>query len=390
MARDSYKGKKILVVEDSEIQAAMLKKILVDAGYDVKTARNGAEGLGMAREEGPHLIISDIIMPVMDGFQMCMEIKKDPALKDIPLMLLTQLEEPEEVIKGLATGADNYVTKPYSVEYMIAKTRSLLSPERQIKNLPENKCIEFEYNGKTYRMRSGRVQTVSFLLSTYENAVWKNRELVMAHEELKRLNEGLEDAVRKRTEELTNEVAERKSAEKALIESEKRFRSVVETANDAIIGIKPPGVVYIWNKKAEEAFGWSSAEAMGRDVHELIAPQEYREKALKELKGFFLTGQGPIVGKTRELDALRKDGSVFPIELSISAINIEGEWHSIGILRDITERKKAEAGLKKNLDETERMNRLMVGREIKMAELRDTIRRLEARVKELEGAETGA
>ena len=74
---------KILIVEDSEIQAEMLRRALVNKGYSVSIAKNGAEGLEMAKREKPLLIISDILMPVMDGYKMCSEIKKVEELKNI-------------------------------------------------------------------------------------------------------------------------------------------------------------------------------------------------------------------------------------------------------------------------------------------------------------------
>ena len=91
---------KILIVEDSAIQAEMLRRILVQHGYTVTWAKNGAEGLAAALEQRPALIISDIMMPVMDGYQMSKEIKQQETIKDLPILLLTQLSEPEEVIRG--------------------------------------------------------------------------------------------------------------------------------------------------------------------------------------------------------------------------------------------------------------------------------------------------
>ncbi|MEK6531990.1 MAG: PAS domain S-box protein [Deltaproteobacteria bacterium] len=383
------KTKEVLIVEDSDFQALALKRVLTENGYSASIAKNGSEGLLLARSLMPALIISDILMPVMDGFQMCAEIKRDESLKRIPVMLLTQVTEPEDVIKGLASGADNYITTPYSAPYLLSKVKSLTSGQRPVRNDPENKRIELEFNGQIYGITSGREQTFNFLLSTYENVVRKNSELIRAQEELERLNNGLGDMVRSRTDELAKELSDRRSAEKALMESEKRLTAVVESAPDAIIGLRPPGVIYMWNPKAAEMFGFSASEAMGKDMHELIVPEEYRQKARDGLKNFFLTGQGNVVGKTIELNALRADGAVFPVELSVSVIKVEDEWHSLGIIRDITARRRFEEELKKTIDETDRMNRLMVGRELKMEELRNTIRGLEQRIIELQGPRHG-
>lgn len=183
----------ILIVEDSAIQAEMLKRLLDKEGYVTAVAKDGAEGLKMAEELKPTLIISDVNMPVMDGLQMCSEIKRTETLSGIPVLLLTQLFEPEEIIRGLEAGADSYVTKPYYGDYLASKIKLLLENPERFKNRPDNKSVEFEYEGKTYEVHSGRAQTLSFLISTYESAVWQNRELDKAQMQLKALNEHLEE-----------------------------------------------------------------------------------------------------------------------------------------------------------------------------------------------------
>ncbi len=177
---------------------------------------------------------------------------------------------------------------------------------------------------------------------------------------------------------------ERKKAEERLKESEERFRAVAETANDAIIALKAPDTIYFWNRKAEDMFGYTSTETIGMDLHKLIVPEKYLEKAYEGMKKFFQTGAGSAVGKSLEFSALRKDGSEFPVELSISAMNVRREWPATGIIRDISERKRLENELKEKLDVVERMNKLMVGRELKMEELRQEIKKLKAKIEEME------
>lgn len=203
-------AKKILIVEDSEVQLELLRRVLTASGYKVSVARNGAEGLASAREHAPDLIISDILMPVMDGYRLCGELKDDETLKDIPVILLTQLTEPEEVIRGLEAGADNYITKPFENEFLITKVKSQLSFPIRFTNNPGEKCIEFTMHGTRYSVSSSRGQTLNFLLTTYENVVARNLELYRAQVELERFNEQLEEKIKQRTAALAEEMAERK------------------------------------------------------------------------------------------------------------------------------------------------------------------------------------
>jgi PAS domain S-box-containing protein len=101
-----------------------------------------------------------------------------------------------------------------------------------------------------------------------------------------------------------------------------------------------------WNEAAEKIFEFSKEEAVGRPVHRLIVPERLREDALERYQRFKDTGRGPLIGKTMEVTGLKKDGTEFPIEISLSAVKIKDKWNAIGILRDITERKQLEGQLR--------------------------------------------
>lgn len=376
-------GKEILIVGDSDDGASLLKRLLVDNGYSVKAASNGAEALDFVRERKPALIVSDAAMPVMDGYEMCRQIRESPLTSEIPLILLTRHvgagDVIEDIIKGLNAGADNYMTKPYDPAYLLSKIAFLLENPVQYKNNPDDKSVEVMYGGNVYSIRAGRGQALSLLLATYENAILQNRELSRAHGELKALNDLLEEKVRERTAELTAEVAERRKAEAAQKESEERLRSVVETASDAIICVDERGLVYLWNRKAEEMFGYEVSEILGKGMHDYIVPERLREMAKAAFDRFRQTGTGPVIGKSIEISGLKKDGTEFPIELSISAMNIKGRWHSTGIIRDITARKAAEERLQQKIEDLERFKRATIERELRMKELRIKIEKLEKR-----------
>lgn len=168
-------------------------------------------------------------------------------------------------------------------------------------------------------------------------------------------------------------------------ESETRFRGIVETAKDAMICISENGIIYQWNKSAEEMFGYSAHEAIGKDIHSLITPERFCEKAYEGFKTFSRTGTGNIIGKTIELVGLKKDGAEFPVELSVSAMNIKDKWHAVGIIRDITERKKAEDRIKEQMDYLVRFERATVQREFRMKELKDRVKEMEEGLKKVRG-----
>ncbi len=138
---------------------------------------------------------------------------------------------------------------------------------------------------------------------------------------------------------LTKDITSRTTTERRLRESEETLRTVAATAHDAIVMINNDGQITFWNRAAESIFGHTSTEAIGQDLHALLAPPHYRPGYTEPLAQFRKTGKGAAIGTLRELSAVRKDGLEFPIELSLSAVNLEGKWNAVGIVRDITERK---------------------------------------------------
>jgi PAS domain S-box-containing protein len=142
---------------------------------------------------------------------------------------------------------------------------------------------------------------------------------------------------------IKDDVTERRRVERALLESEQKFRVMSASAQDAIVMIDNEGNVTFWNAAAEKIFGYAAQEAIGADLHQLIAPPRFHDDFRKGFAHFRQSGAGNVVGTTRELAALHKDGHEFSVELSLSAVQIDGKWQAIGIMRDITKRKQVEA-----------------------------------------------
>lgn len=119
-------SKKILVVEDTEDNRQILRDLLGMAGYEMVEAQDGAQGVAIAAEQRPDLILMDIQMPVMDGYEATRRIKADPALASIPIIAVTSYALSGDEAKTRAAGCDGYIAKPYSPRQMLAKVREIL------------------------------------------------------------------------------------------------------------------------------------------------------------------------------------------------------------------------------------------------------------------------
>ena len=128
--------------------------------------------------------------------------------------------------------------------------------------------------------------------------------------------------------------------------SEEQFRSMSSAAQDAVVMMNEAGNISFWNDAAGRMFGYTAAEAMGSNLHRLLAPERHRPIGDEGLRGFQIAGQGTQIGRLIELVAVRKGGEEFTVELSISPVQRGSHWHAVGILRDITERRRTEAALR--------------------------------------------
>jgi len=181
---------KILIVEDSPMQATLLRRILKRENYETFAAKDGAEGYDMACEEKPILVITDINMPGMDGYELCQKIKKNAELPNIPVILVTSLLNPEDLIRGIEVGADNYITKPYNADTLLNKVNELI--QHPLPPVRENQSEPIEFDGNQYNIRASREHILNFLITTYENISQQNQKLTQLHEDLKEANEQLE------------------------------------------------------------------------------------------------------------------------------------------------------------------------------------------------------
>jgi PAS domain S-box-containing protein len=145
---------------------------------------------------------------------------------------------------------------------------------------------------------------------------------------------------------VVRDITERKRTDRALRESEIRMRAITDSAQDGIVMMDPEGRVSYWNPAAERMFGYTSAEATGQYLLTLLAPSRYLEAFRAAFPAFLQTGRGAAIGTTLDWMGRRADGQEFPVQLSLSAVQLDGRWHAVGLLQDVTQRKRAEAALR--------------------------------------------
>ncbi len=184
----------ILIAEDSPTQAQHLRYILEQQGYQVTAAANGRLALEAARRRKPTLIISDVVMPEMDGYELCRNIKSDSSLADTPLILVTTLSDPQDVISGLECRADNFILKPYDERHLLSRVRFILANQEVRRGEHSGMGVEIFFNDRKHFITADRLQILNLLLSTYDAAIQRNKELSLTQEDLKQLNARLKSA----------------------------------------------------------------------------------------------------------------------------------------------------------------------------------------------------
>jgi len=185
---------KILIAEDSPTQAQRLRHILEQEGYEVAVAANGRQALEMAPQFQPALIISDVVMPEMDGYELSSAIKLDSNLRDIPVILVTTMSDPQDVIRGLECGADNFVLKPFDEHYLLSRVRYVILNREVRQPQDAGMGVEIYFNSRRHFITADRLQILNLLLSTYDAAIQRNKELSRSQEELQLLNKKIADA----------------------------------------------------------------------------------------------------------------------------------------------------------------------------------------------------
>jgi signal transduction histidine kinase len=178
----------ILIVEDSPTQAERLRRLIQSMRYRARVAANGKYALAEIRERKPHLVLSDIVMPEMDGYELCRAIKADPYMRDIPVILVTSLTDPKDIIRGIECGADNFIRKPYAEDYLLNRIGQMLVNQKLRKNQNMEVGIALYLGDQKHFINAERQQILDLLISTYEQAVQVNSELQARERQVIELN----------------------------------------------------------------------------------------------------------------------------------------------------------------------------------------------------------
>ena len=220
-------------------------------------------------------------------------------------------------------------------------------------------------------------------------------------EKLKLYQDHLEELVAERTEQLSavnselyefnreriEDILKLRETEMALRESEDMFRKVSQSLMDALIVINSLGHVMFWSKSAERIFGYSEEEIIGHNLHAFIVPAGVTPEVAHSFITFRESGEGTIFNKLLEFKALRKNGEQFPVEISIVALKLKGEWSAVGTVRDITDRKQKEQELQTAMLAMEQANHIIATQHHEISEnyakLEQTLEHLQTAQREL-------
>ncbi|MGN7612492.1 response regulator [Magnetococcales bacterium HHB-1] len=243
----------ILIVEDSRVQAFYLKRMLTEAGYRVLMAADGQEGLSLASTPGLALILSDINMPKMNGYAMCLKIKTTPELMNIPVVLLSELSSMDDIFQGLESKADGYILKPYDREEILAKIVEILQFPPPI--VAAQKPVMVSVSEKPRQLHCTREQIAHFLVSIYGRMLQKNQQLEEAHLQLRLSNEKL------------------MHSEKDL---KQNYWSLVQTVPDIIYQLDDEGR-FVFVNNAIEKLGYDCDTLIGKHFSTIIDDDQITE-----------------------------------------------------------------------------------------------------------------
>ena len=385
---------RILWADDNADMRAYVSRLL-GRHFDVQAVGDGQAALEAARAKPPDLVLSDIMMPRLDGFGLLIELRADPQLREIPIILLSARAGEENRIEGLEAGADDYLVKPFSARELVAHVGAHLAIARVRKEATEKihssevELRDFVENASVGLHRVSSDGTILWANQTELDLLGYRSEEYIGHsiaefhvdaalieDMITRLSRGervidcetrmrckdgsirhvlvnssafFEDGKFIHTRCFTRDITERKRSE----QERARLAAIVDSSDDAIISKDLNGVIISWNRAAERLFGYTAKEAVGQPLSILIPVDRLDEEPgiLERIR------RGERI-EHYETVRRRKDGTLLDISLTVSPI-VDTQGRVIGaskIARDITDRKLAEEKLRKSEEHLELLN----------------------------------
>ncbi len=380
----------IMIVDDTPAVLDFLADILIDDGYKVRPASNGEMALQSAVSDPPALILLDIKMPGMDGFEVCRRLKAQKESCNIPVLFISGVAALEEKVEGLALGAVDFISKPFQRDELLARVRTHLELNRLRTDLQaqvtdrteelrkseaklrslfaamtdvilvidiQGRCLEIaqtrtsslyqparEWPGKTLHdilpryqadlvlnaiqksLGTGHTMSVDYALPIENEEVWFSATVSP-------LSSNTAIVV-------AHDITKRKQMEQALQESEERYRTIIENIEDGYYEVDLRGNLTFCNPSHARMMGYTQAELLGMNNRSYMDEQNARDVFLT-FNSVYRTG---MPAKAFGWELIRKDGSKFFVEISVSLVrDTAGNPVGMrGISRDITERKRFE------------------------------------------------
>ncbi|MBC8030933.1 MAG: PAS domain S-box protein [Pyrinomonadaceae bacterium] len=382
---------RVLIVDDDQKVCAFLVELLQQEGYEVASASDGGSALEIVNSFEPDLVISDVVMPVLNGIELCRQIKKDPQTSSIPVLLMSgHRNESEDSMEGLTAGADDYLGIPFRHEELLVKVARLAERSRVEKHYRElvEQAADIIYtrdlDGYMTSINSAGARffgkSVDEILGSHLSSLIGADAAARDIEATKkaatdsplrsiyyiqdtngagRYLDGVITIERDRQNRATGirgvarDITEQKLAEEALRESEQRYRQLVEVSPEAIVVQSEGRLVYV-NPAAMKLWGASSVqELVGKPVIDLVHP-DYRELVKNRIRGIEEQGIPASLSLQRHI---RLDGEIIDVEVTGMPFSFRGEPAVQAVIRDVTERIRAREVLK----QTEARLRTVVG-----------------------------
>ncbi|MCW5968903.1 MAG: response regulator [Blastocatellales bacterium] len=299
----------VLIVDDNADNLYLLRVLLQGCGFAVNEAANGAEALTIARRKTPGLVISDLLMPVMDGYTLLRHWKSDERLRSVPFIVFTATyTDPKDERLAMALGADDFIIKPAEPDVLMERVRDVLSKGSSARPHPD----------------AERPMEDLTLLNEYNEVLV--RKLEKKALQLERTNR-----------ELMDEIAERKRTEQALRESEERYRKLFHSIADPLFVYdrETLGCLAV-NDAAVNEYGYSREEFLSMRIVDIRAPGD-AGSLWKEAAGTDATAQMRGVSRHR-----RKNGEIIEVEMSTYELEFSGRPACLVQARNVTEQRKLE------------------------------------------------